>query len=201
VPCHHSAVISKTADTAQYNSAVISKNSDVTSLHSAAVSKAADVACCHSAVISKTPASPVTARWLFLKTPTWPVITRLLSLKRRRHHQSLGRYFQSDDVVQKDSAVTSKTLTSQQKKGGRTTRLPPLKILTINQTFFLHEYAGKSKKCDPAILSRYSSVTSKNNGYIKRKHDQREEKRRESKETHTEWGEIFFIIKGKHYQT
>jgi hypothetical protein len=55
-------------------------------------------------------------------------------------------------------------------------------------------------KSDPTILSRYSSITSKNNDYIKRKHDQREEKRRESKETHTEWGDIF-IIKGKHYQT
>jgi hypothetical protein len=56
-------------------------------------------------------------------------------------------------------------------------------------------------KGDSMILSSYSSITSKNNGYVKHKHDQREEKRRESKETHTEWGEIFFIIKGKHYQT
>jgi hypothetical protein len=58
-----------------------------------------------------------------------------------------------------------------------------------------------SLKCDPTIVSRYSSVTSKNNDYIKHKHDQREEKRRESKEMHAEWGDILFIIKGKHYQT
>jgi hypothetical protein len=146
VPCHHSAVISKTADAAQYNSAVISKNADVTGLHSAAVSKAADVACCHLAVISKTPASPVTARWLFLKntnvaryhsaviskTPTSPAITRSLFLKRRRGSKGLGCYLQNTDVATK-------------KGGGRTTRLPPLKILTINQTFFLYKYAGKSK--------------------------------------------------------
>jgi hypothetical protein len=87
VPCHHSAVISKTADVAQYTSAVISKNADVTSLHSAAVSKATDVACYHSAVTSKTPTS----------------------------------------------------------KKSKTTRSPPLKILTVNQLFFLYEYAGKSK--------------------------------------------------------
>jgi hypothetical protein len=86
------------------------------------------------------------------------------------------------------------------KKGGRTTRLPPLKILTVNQTFFSTNMQA-NLKCDPTILSRYSSITSKNNGYIKRKHDQREKKRRESKETHIEWGDIFFIIKGKHYQT
>jgi hypothetical protein len=44
-------------------------------------------------------------------------------------------------VAQKDSAVTSKTLASQK----RTTRLLHLKILTVNQPFFLYEYTGKSK--------------------------------------------------------
>jgi hypothetical protein len=51
-------------------------------------------------------------------------------------------------------------------------------------------------KRDSTTPRRYSSITSKNNGYIKHKHDRPEKERWESKETHAEWDEIFFIIKG-----
>jgi hypothetical protein len=51
-------------------------------------------------------------------------------------------------------------------------------------------------KCDSMILSRYSSITSKNNGCIKHKHDRLEKERWENKETHVKWDEIFFTIKG-----
>jgi hypothetical protein len=40
----------------------------------------------------KTLACHVTTRSLFPKRPMRSVLTRLLPLKRRRHHQSLGRY-------------------------------------------------------------------------------------------------------------
>jgi hypothetical protein len=63
-------------------------------------------------------------------------------------------------VAQKDSAVTSKTPTSQK----RTTRLLPLKMLTVNQPFFLYEYAGKSKMrlkvATQALLPRTTTTLS-----------------------------------------
>jgi hypothetical protein len=83
------------------------------------------------------------------KTLMLPVFTRSLFLKHRR-----------------DSAVTSKTPASQK----RTTRLLPLKILTVNQSFFSTNMQA-NLKCDSTIPSCYSSITSKNNGYIKHKHD------------------------------
>ena len=90
MPCHHSAVISKTADAAQFNSAVISKNADVTRLHSAIVSKAAGVARYHSAVTSKSTDVVISHSDADVAS------------------SSLGRYFKYVNVDNNSSAITKR---------------------------------------------------------------------------------------------
>jgi hypothetical protein len=111
------------------------------------------------------------------KTLTSLVVSRPLFLK-------------NADVAQKDSAVTSKTPSSP-----KTIRLLPLKTPTVNQPFFLYEYAG-GIKCGAAFASRYSSIVSKNNGYIKHKYNRSTDYKgtMEKQEMHTEPAEVFFII-------
>ena len=52
----------------------------------------------------------------------------------------------------------------------KTIRILPLKILTVNQPFFSTNMQA-DLKCDSTIPSRYSSITSENNGYIKHKYN------------------------------
>jgi hypothetical protein len=95
----------------------------------------------HSAVISKTADITSSHSAVVPKVTTWLQKTRMLPLKRQR------------------------------RKKGKTAQLPPLKILTVNQPFFLYEYAGKSKmRLDDSKVD-YSSITFKNNSYIKHKYD------------------------------
>jgi hypothetical protein len=51
-------------------------------------------------------------------------------------------------------------------------------------------------KCDTTIASRYSSITSENNGYIKHKYNRSTDYKgtMEKQEMHTKQAEVFFII-------
>jgi hypothetical protein len=52
----------------------------------------------------------------------------------------------------------------------KTIRLLPLKTLTVNQLFFSMNMQV-DLKCDSTTPSRYSSITSENNDYIKHKNN------------------------------